>query len=876
VNNADQLPSGTVTFLFTDIENSTPLWEQHADDMRTAVTTSAAVLGRAVEAHSGHVVKSTGDGIMAVFDDATRGVEAAISAQRDLASAPAPVQLGVRMGLHTGAAEPIAGDYLAPAVNRADRICATAHPGQILVSDAVAALTDGVELLDLGEHRLKGLAPMRLHQVVADGLRRDFPPTSTSTSTGIPAQSTSFVGRRAEVAEVSRLLTEHRLVTLTGAGGCGKTRLAIEIALERANEFRDGVRFVDLAATTDDAVAEAVADALGLAASLGTADDTRLPAYVAAHDLLIVFDNCEHLLAALAELLDGLLARAGPSRMLATSREPLGLVGEQVFRVASLDVTSDASQLFIDRARAVRADLVVDDAARHAIERICDRLDGIPLAIELAAARIAHLAPAQVLERLDDRFRLLTGGQRRVARQATLEATLDWSYALLDDGDKQALRALAAFPASFRIEAAERVLATPDALERVGSLVTKSLVHMIDAPGGARYRLLETVRLYAETKLLQDTREAVQARTRHRDGVRDWLASMPLGQRWLGDDDLLASGLPSVRAALEWSAARDELEIVGEIAAGVDWTRSEASSEASRWCLLGLQAPALPPERAVELLLMLWWLDPLSAVAPHLTSERALAVAIECRSELLPVAHVAVARDAIVPAILRRDESRRARALTSAATAVELSKESSPPWPMYCRLIAIFVHMSFGQPELAAEHAAVAIAAPPEAPFLDLHATLRAYAAIAALVLGDDARAVELARSSYTPEGLTPYWQHPRAIALVALAASGDHDTARQSLHDYHAASRGLAWFSSMDSVILLGGVLAGMREDWPTCSLLLAASTAAIDRTPADALLYWTFRDRARAVLGHERSQELRAAGRALSTDAALARALE
>ena len=473
-----------------------------------------------------------------------------------------------------------------------------AHPGQILVSDAVAALADGVTLLNLGEHRLKGLAPMRLHQVVADGLRRDFPPTSTSTSTGIPAQSTSFVGRRADVAAVGDLLSAHRLVTLTGAGGCGKTRLAIEVALRRANGFSDGVRFVDLAAATDeDAVADAVADALGLAASLGTADDTRLPSYFAANDLLVVLDNCEHLLSACAVLVDGLLARTGPGRVLATSREPLGLVGEQVVRVPSLEIASEAVQLFVDRAQAVRANFVADEDARHAIERICDRLDGIPLAIELAAARVAHLAPAEVLERLDDRFRLLTGGQRRVARQATLEATLDWSYSLLDDADKQALRLLAAFPASFPVEAAEHVITTPDALERLASLVTKSLVHVVDAPDGVRYRLLETVRLYAETKLVQDEHEVVRARTRHRDWVRDWLASMPLGQRWLGDDDLLAAGLPSVRAAIEWSTASDELDVAAEIAAGVDWSRTESYSEAERWCRLGLEAPTLRPER---------------------------------------------------------------------------------------------------------------------------------------------------------------------------------------------------------------------------------------------------------------------------------------
>jgi predicted ATPase/class 3 adenylate cyclase len=871
------LPSGTLTFLFTDVEDSTLLWERDEIAMRGAVSAAAELLAASIRAHGGHVVKSTGDGLMAVFVDAAAAVGAAVDAQRSLTASTAPVPLAIRMGLHSGSAEPVDGDYLAPSVNRAARVAATAHPGQILVSDAVAVLADGVSLVDLGEHQMKGLAPMRLHQVVAEGLRRDFPPTAAATLTGLPTQTTSFIGRTAEVEAVGDLLGSHRLVTITGAGGCGKTRLAIEVARRYGHVFRDGARFVDLAATSDASVVdEAIADALGLSAGVRSVEPRdRLVSYLAAHDLLIVLDNCEHLVDACASVVGALLGRDGSSRVLATSREPLALVGEHVVTVPSMDAETEAARLFADRAADVRAGFVVDEPGRNAVTQICRRLDGIPLAIELAAARVAVLAPEQILDRLDDRFRLLTGGHRRIARQATLEATLDWSYSLLDDRDRMALRHLAVFPASFTLGAAEHVLSDDDALERLASLVAKSLVQLVDGPDGIRYRLLETVRVYAESKLLADSNEVVRARTRHRDWMRDWLLSIPLGERWVGDNDVLATWLPSVRSSLEWSVDHDELDVAAEIAAGVDWTRTESYTEGIRWGLRVLEA--VPVELQIELYLMMWWIAPLYPDnLQKNSSKHALDLARSIDSDLLPLAYAASARDLIIPAADRRDERLRARSIELAETAVLRSAGMAEPWPMLCRMLAGMVYSSFRMPEPAAAHFAAGSADPPAAPYLDLHATLRAYEAVSALAAGDAARAATLARGSYKPDGLVPYWQHARAVSLVALGATGDVATAEQALLDYDAAARRVDWVFTAESVVLLAGVLAGLREDWERSSLLLAASVAVVYRSPADVALYFSFRDRARAALGSRRSQELRAAGRALRLEEARRVALE
>jgi class 3 adenylate cyclase len=446
------LPSGAVTFLFTDIVGSTKLWEEQPDEMRAAVADQDQIVRAAVAAHDGVVVKSTGDGLIAVFHDAPSAASAAVDAQLAVTRGAGGVPVALRMGLHTGSARPDNGDYQGPAVNRAARVAAQAYAGQILVSGATAALLEEWSLRDVGEHRLAGLPPMRLFQVVTPELPIDFPPLTTAVPrVDLPSSPTTFVGRGDEVDTIRRLVEQHRLVTMTGVGGCGKTRLAIETAASLEATFPDGVHLADLAAVTDsDRVNDAVIAALGLASD-GTGRDPaeRIAAYLADRAVLCVLDNCEHVVDACAELANAVINRSGSSRLLATSREPLGVVGEQVYVVPPLDVDTEAVQLFADRAAEARAGFTVGETNRSTVAEICRRLDGLPLAIELAAATIAHLSPVQVLERLDDRFRLLTGGRGRRQRHQTLAATLDWSHDLLSPTERLVLRRLAAFPATF-------------------------------------------------------------------------------------------------------------------------------------------------------------------------------------------------------------------------------------------------------------------------------------------------------------------------------------------------------------------------------------------------------------------------------------------
>ena len=483
----------THSFLFTDIEGSTRRWQTDAEEMAAALASHDRILRVAVETHGGAVFKSMGDGICAVFPSAVEAVRAAVDAQSQLA-------LPVRVAVHTGEARERDGDFFGVTLSHCARLLEAGYGGQVLLSaSAVSVAGDewgpDIALRDLGEHRLRDLSqPERVFQVVAPGLALEFPPLRSleAVRNNLPVQRSSFVGRDGELTAVRDRVLAGQLVTLTGIGGCGKTRLALEAGARLVEHFPQGVFFVDLAVLSDpDLLGQSVATGLGL--HLLDTSVEGLVGYLAQRRVLVVLDNCEHLLDACAELVDALLARCPDLHVLATSRETLGLDGEQTFRVPSLDIDTDATSLFIDRARAVRPNLRTDPEAESAVLEICRRLDGIPLAIELAAARTAHLAPAEILERLSDRFRLLTGGRRRVQRQQTLAAAIDWSHSLLSDGEKTLLRRLAVFRGSFSLRAAEGIC-DPDALELLGSLVAKSLVNLEDPDELTRYRLLETVR----------------------------------------------------------------------------------------------------------------------------------------------------------------------------------------------------------------------------------------------------------------------------------------------------------------------------------------------------------------------------------------------
>ena len=444
-------PSGVVTFLFTDVEGSTRRWEADADGMRVALAAHDEVLREAIEAHGGWLFKHTGDGVCAAFASPRSAVDAAVAAQRAL-------ELPVRMGLATGEAELREGDYFGAVLNRAARVMAAGHGGQILLAESTAGLLSGVDLMDLGPRRLRDLpTPVGVFQVRAAGLRTEFPALrALDASPGnLRAATTSFIGRESEVAELQAAVKAHRLVTLTGVGGVGKTRLALEVAARLADEFPDGVWFFELAAVTDPAaVPDAVAAVLGITQQPGKTVTESVASALEGRSRLLVFDNCEHVVDSVADLVEAILAASATVTILATSREGLGVSEEQLWRVPSLDVNSGtesaAVNLFVDRAHSVVSDFsLAQPGEADAVVEICRRLDGIPLAIELAASRMASMTASEVRDRLDQRFRLLVGSRRGLERHHTLRHAVAWSYDLLDDTEKALLDRCSVFAGGF-------------------------------------------------------------------------------------------------------------------------------------------------------------------------------------------------------------------------------------------------------------------------------------------------------------------------------------------------------------------------------------------------------------------------------------------
>ncbi len=441
-------PSGVVTFLFTDVEGSTRRWEADADEMRLALAAHDDVLRAAIEAHGGWLFKHTGDGVCAAFASPRSAVDGAIAAQRKL-------ELPVRMGIATGEAELRDGDYFGTVLNRAARVMAAGHRGQILLAESTAGLLSGVDLVDLGPRRLRDLpTPVGVFQVRAPGLRTDFPPLRgvDSNPGNLRPAITSLIGRDAEVSNLQAALRSHRLVTLTGVGGVGKTRLALEVATQLADEFVDGVWFFELAAVADPAaVPDAVAAVLGITQQPGKSVGESVAAALEGRSRLLVFDNCEHVVDSVADLVAAILAASATVKVLATSREGIGVADEQLWRVPSLDVGA-AVELFVERAASVVSDTLADEAT--AVADVCRRLDGIPLAIELAASRMASMTAAEVRDRLDDRFKLLVGSRRGLERHQTLRHAVAWSYDLLDDAEKAVLERCSVFAGGFDRESA--------------------------------------------------------------------------------------------------------------------------------------------------------------------------------------------------------------------------------------------------------------------------------------------------------------------------------------------------------------------------------------------------------------------------------------
>ena len=526
-----ELPSGTVTFVFTDLVVSTRLWEQERDPMSAALARHDEILRAAIAAHGGTVVKGRGDGVHAVFATAAGAVRAAIEGQLSLGSETWPVSepLLVRVGIHTGVAELRDGDYFGSAVNRAARLEGIAHGGQIVMSHATEALVrdelgNDVELVDLGEHRLRDLSRVeRVFQVCVPGLEGEFPPLASLDAFpgNLPLQVTSFIGREREVDRVIEALDAARVVTLTGVGGVGKTRLAFQVAAEVLDRYRFGAWLCELAPVrSTEGVLEAVTNVLDVTARSGQTLEQALVEFLRDKELLLVLDNCEHVLDEAADLAE-LLERSCPRvAVLATSREGLGIDGERILAVPSLGAPSadalpaevagaDAVQLFVDRARAVGAELEINAENAESVGQVCRRLDGVPLAIELAAARVPAMNPRELATRLDQRFQVLAGGRRgKIERHQTLRAVIDWSYDLLSEAEQRLLDRVTVFSGGWTLEAAEAVCSggVVDAgavFELTERLVGRSLVVAEDHGFQTRYRLLETIRQYGEERLAE-------------------------------------------------------------------------------------------------------------------------------------------------------------------------------------------------------------------------------------------------------------------------------------------------------------------------------------------------------------------------------------
>ena len=562
------LPTGMATLLLADVEGSTRLWETQPEEMTAALARFNQTVSELIAAHGGvrPVEQGEGDSFVAAFARASDAVACALELQR----APlAPIRL--RIGVHTGEVQlRDEGNYAGPTINRTARLRDLAHGGQTVLSGAtedmvVDRLPAGAWLTDLGTHPLRDLPrPERVLQLCHSDLRNDFPPLRTPKSVGVhnlPVQLTSFVGREAEMLDVGQLLVDNRLVTLTGAGGAGKTRLGVEIAARIAPEFRDGVWYVDLSPITHPAVVPVtVMRALGLPDQPGRSTMDTLLRFVADRQLLILLDNCEHLLDASAELVVAVLAGAPGLTVLATSREPIGVTGEATWRVPSLSVADAAIELFADRARLAQTGFTVSSDNAAAVAEICGRLDGMPLAIELAAARVRALSLAEILEGLHDRFRLLTGGARTaVRRQQTLRASVDWSHALLSEPERVLFRRLAVFLGGLDLDAAQAVAGGGDVeryqvLDQLTLLVDKSLVVAENASGRTRYRLLETVRQYAQEKLAESG-EADAVRSRHRDHYTAIAALLDAPARTDHEQRLeqAEAEMDNLRAAFVWS-----------------------------------------------------------------------------------------------------------------------------------------------------------------------------------------------------------------------------------------------------------------------------------------------------------------------------------
>jgi predicted ATPase/class 3 adenylate cyclase len=789
--------SGTVTFLFTDIEGSTRLWQQDEDDMRTAVARHDELLRHVVAAHGGEVFSTMGDGLAAAFPSASSAVAAAQTAQDALAVAPWPAStpIRVRMGLHTGEAERRDQDYFGSAVNRAARLAAIGSGGQVLCSGATAGLVDAeAVLVDLGEHRLRDLdRPMRVFQV---GTGSFGPLRSLDAFPGnLPRQVTSFVGREQEVAAVVEALAAAAVVTLTGVGGVGKTRLALQAAAEALPRYRDGAWLVELGPVRDGAqVIDAVTGAFSLTVAPGMTPEDALVEFLRNKQLVLIVDNCEHLISAAASMITTVIASCPGVAVLVTSREGLAVAGERVIPVPSLSAppldagldavaASAAVRLFVDRALAVDPGFVLTGMNADAVATVCRRLDGIPLAIELAAARAPTMSPAELVARLDQRFRVLAGGRRgAVERHQTLRAAIDWSYELLTPAQQALMARMSVFAGGCTLDSAEAVCAgepvdADDVLDLLAGLVARSLVDVGHDGPVTRYRLLETIRQYGEERLSPDEAEALRAR--HAEHYAQ------LAEAW--DTQFRRT---------------DDMEWLGRLSA-----ENENLVSAMNWALdsgnadVGLRV-GLSANAALEM-----------GFTVAISVEPALALRGATENRLYPMALVKAAFEAAQRVDRRLAEERCAQALDAGRRLGDPTGGLLDAWACFAHALLEMTCGSFeaaaddaeraGELALAAGHPAFAAAR------LATSAALRVGAADEATVVDVATRALALVRQSGGSHAIM------QALAALASAlARTDPSRARALFAEYLETSDRFGADSAAER--LQATIVAARLGDWP------------------------------------------------------------
>ncbi len=895
------LPTGTVTFLITDIEGSTRRWQED-EAMAWVLARHDEIVREMVESDAGHLLKHVGDGAIAVFPTAAGALESAIRLQRairqeDWGDAP----LRVRVAVHTGEAEERDGDYFGPAVNLAARLVDAAHGGQVLVSSATqevvgGALPDDVSLLDLGEHRLRDIDnSMRVFQVQAPGVEAAFPPLRTPTAARfhLPAPRSSFVGRDEDLTKIAELVDTRRLVTLVGVGGAGKTRLAIEVARRAVDRFPDGVHFADLSSVHDAAgVLHTVAEALGMPDAVPTspaapAVEESPIGHVHERATLLVLDNCEHLIEECAAIVDRLLDAAPRVAVLATSREALGIEGEQWWPVGSLELpatdtpgeradATEAMRLLVQRIQAVRPGFEVDVDTRAALVDICVGLDGIPLALELAAGRAAHLSPREIADRLEHRLSLLTGGRGRVPRQQTLHATLDWSYDLLDAEEQVVLRRLSVFSGGFTLDAVEGVCTAAldaSAGDVLASLVERSLVARVDEEGRSRYRLLETIRLYADEKLVE-AREVESTRSRHRDHFLGLLETEPWDRCLLSEPfgrEMAPDG-GNLRAAFEWCHVQKRPDLLRRLLLRIPLglQNSEAFAVGSPWFDRAVEYERTLPRREWVCHLIgqvvannLQWTGDLKPAEAGIREIEEIVDALPDGTPATAYGYFAHAYRLSTFGVERAQEMEQScdRAIEHAGAAVPLVRL----WASAVKSIAL---LYLGRSDSAAAlledvRHSDEWDADSETPWIALPLSVAHY------LEGSPSEALD---ALATDLSLADTWKRTGEIVRVAaLGALGRLDEAHRVLHDTIAWVRNSGWAHPLAGADCLAGcaVLAALEGDTERASRLAAAGR--ITSVPWPALLVRHHVELLAEELDRETRQRCIEEGRSLDVDDAL-----